>query len=119
MATARIDLTDAKYQWVFEIVQSELATLINEVVANPNMSYSEKVQFFAAALSDTLDSYVSDETQDANGLSFITSGTSVQVVAVFAVNEFTAEKYPDGIVPLADIMAFMGIPASDIPSWAK
>ena len=119
LATAKIDVTDEQYKWVFEIIQEELANLINEVKARPNMTFSEKVHFFATSASDTLDSYVSDESQSANGMAFITSSTSINVISIFMVDEFTPDEYPDGIVPLTDIMIFMGIDESVIPAWAK
>ena len=119
LATAKIDVTDEQYKWVFEIIQEELANLINEVKARPNMTFSEKVHFFATSASDTLDSYVSDESQSANGMAFITSSTSINVISIFMVDEFTPDEYPDGIVPLTDIMIFMGIDEAVIPAWAK
>ena len=42
-------------------------------------------------------------------MAFLTKGSTVQVIAVFMVDEFTPEKYPDGVVPMEDILEFMGL----------
>jgi len=109
LAMAKIDVTDEKYQWVFEIIQAELANLINEVKDRPEMSFTDRVKFFASSAVDTLDSYISSDAQDASGMAFLTKGSTVQVIAVFMVDEFTPEKYPDGVVPMEDILEFMGL----------
>ncbi len=114
---ASYNITDEKYAWIFDLIKAELETLLYTISENPNLSFSEKVLIFADALEDSKDTYMKESAYNIPGVMYITSPTAMQVVAIFGVDEFTVENYPDLTVPIEDIMYFMGI--TNIPDWVE
>lgn len=66
-----------------------------------------------------LNEIIPKETITSLGLDMLVTPSSMQVVAIFALDSFTLEKYPDCSVPLNDIMLFMGISKKNIPDWVN
>lgn len=117
--SSKLDITKEDYAWMYILIRNELSNVLKEVKSNPNMTYREKVDFFAASITQNMNEVVPPEAYKEFGLDFILKPSSMEVIAIFTLDEFTLEKYPNCNVPLKDIMVFMGIAKKDIPDWVK
>lgn len=111
------NITDEKYAFVYDMIKAELDPFLYTVSENPNLSFSDKVKIFTDGLELAKNTYMKESTYDIPGVRFISSPTALQVIAIFGVDEFTVENYPDLSVPIEDIMYFMGV--KYIPDWAN
>ena len=112
-----IDITSEDFSWFYVLVRDELCLVLEEVKKNPKISEQEKVDMLADAMLENMNEVIPPEAIEALGLDVLIKPSSMQVVAIFALDTFTLEKYPDCHVPVKDIMLFMGIAKKDIPKW--
>ena len=117
--STKLDVTSEEYSWMYILIQKELSNVLQAVKENPTMTYKEKVDFFAASITQNMNEIIPPEAYKEFGLEFILKPSSMEVIAIFTLDEFTIEKYPSCKVPIKDIMTFMGISQKDIPDWAK
>lgn len=114
---SKYDITDEKYAFVYDIIKSGLDSFLYTVSKDPSLTFPDKVTIFTEGLEGAKDTYMKESAYEIPGVTFITSHTALQVIAIFAVDEFTIESYPDCSVPVEDIMFFMGI--RSIPDWVN
>ena len=117
--SAKLDITKEDYAWMYILIKNELSNVLKEVKSKPSMTHKEKIDFFAASITENMNEVIPPEAFKEFGLDFILKPSSMEVIAIFTLDEFTLEKYPSCNVPLKDIMVFMGIAKKDIPDWAK
>ena len=113
------DITSEEFSWFYVLIRDELCIVLKEAKANPKMTEQEKVELLANAMLENMNEVIPPEAIAALGLDTLVSPSSMQVIAIFALDAFTIEKYPDCTVPIRDIMLFMGIAKKDIPDWVK
>lgn len=117
MLSSGFDITTEEYAWIYGLIRSGLNSYLNEVQSNPSMTYVQKVEYLADALAAGVEENLPPKAYETPGIDWLLKPASMQVVAIFSVDTFTLEAYPDKDIPLEDIMNFMGI--YDIPDWVE
>ena len=106
-------MSSEQYRWIYEFILDGLNEVLGQF--NDNMAFADKVTIFADVLQASLNE-LPDTALSNPAVKSLLKRSYVEVVAIFAVDEFTAQKYHNKDITIKDVYKFLN-PTGATPNW--